>query len=85
MLISFFHISLCPRCALARKHLKDLIGNSYDSSVIEVNILRQPSKARKNRIRMVPALKYGDDLISGGLLSRASIRQFLQKNNLLPS
>ena len=85
MLISFYHISLCPRCALARKHLKDLIGNSYDTSVIEVNILRQPSKARKNRIRMVPAIKYGDDLISGVLLSRASIRQFLQKNNLLPS
>ena len=85
MLISFYHISLCPRCALARKHLKNLIGNSYDASVIEVNILRQPTKARKNRIRMVPAIKYGDDLISGVLLSRDSIKQFLQKNNLLLS
>ncbi len=80
MLISFYHISLCPRCALARKHLKDLIGNSYDASVVEVNILRQPTKARKNRIRMVPAIKYGDDLIKQTIpISRRIGKEIVKK------
>ena len=83
MLIVFYHFSLCPRCARARKHLQDLLGTSYDASVTEINVLRHPAKAQRNRIRMVPTIEYGDDQISGILLSHKSIKQFLQRNNLL--
>ena len=83
MLIVFYHFSLCPRCARARKHLQDLLGTAYHASVTEINVLRHPAKAQRNKIRMVPAVKYGDDQISGVLLSHKSIKQFLERNNLL--
>lgn len=85
MLISFYHISLCPRCARARKHLKDLLGDSYSVLVIEKNILSQPGEAWKNGIRMVPTVKSGDTVLSGVLLSRESIKQFLDQNGYAPS
>ncbi len=83
MLIVFYYISLCPRCARARKHLQDLLGTSYEASVTEINLLKHPARAQRNKIRMVPAIEYGDDQISGILLSHKSIKQFLERNNLL--
>ncbi len=83
MLIAFYHISLCPRCARARKHLQDLLGNSYAAAVIEINVISHPVKAKRNNIKMVPAIKYGDNLLSGVFLSHQSIRQFLEGSNLL--
>lgn len=83
MLISFYHISLCPRCAMTRKYLRELLGNKYPASVVEINVLRHPAKALNNGVRMVPAIAYGDDLLSGLILSQASIEQFLQRNNLI--
>lgn len=85
MLIVFYYISLCPRCARARKHLQDLLGNSYEASVTEINLLKQSAQTQRNKIRMVPAIKYGDDKISGIILSHKSIKQFLERNNLLHS
>lgn len=85
MLISFYHISLCPRCARARKHLKDLLGDSYSVLVIEKNILSHPREAWKNGIRMVPALKSKDIVLSDVLLSHESIKQFLGQNGYPPS
>ncbi len=47
--------------------------------------MSHPLKAKRNKIKMVPAIKYGDKLLSGVLLSHQSIRQFLEENNLLDS
>ena len=85
MLIVFHYISLCPRCARARKHLQDLLGTSYEASVTEINLFKRPVTAQRNKIRMVPTIEYGDDQISGILLSHKSIKQFLERNNLLRS
>ena len=83
MLISFYHISLCPRCARARRHLQELLGNDYATSVAEINILHHPVKTLENGVKMVPAISYGDDLLSGVLLSSSSIKQFLERNSFL--
>ena len=82
-MISFYHISLCPRCARVRKHLQDLLGDSYAASVTEINVGANPLKAWKNGIKMVPALSCSDDLVSGVILSRKSLEQFLQRNSFL--
>ena len=84
MLISFYHISLCPRCAQTRKHLQELLGPAYNQTIAEINILTQPAKALKDRVRLVPALKFNDDLLSGVFLSHQSIKQFLQKHQIIP-
>ena len=84
MLISFYHISLCPRCANTRKHLQELLGPTYPQTITEINVLTQPAKAVKDKVRLVPALKIDNDLLSGVFLSRQSIKEFLEKHHLLP-
>ena len=83
MLISFYRSPLCPRCALARKHLRELMGDQYTKNVMEIDALIHASKAWKEKIRMIPALKCGDDIISGIMLSRQAIEAFLIRNRVL--
>ena len=83
MLISFYHISLCPRCARVRKHLRDLLGDSYSVYVKEINVAMNPLKAWRGGTRLVPALTCGPDLLSGVILSRKSVEQFLERNGYL--
>ena len=80
MLISFYHTSLCPRCARARKHLKELLGDRYEHSVTEIDTLTHPITAWQNDIRMIPALKCNGYILSSIMLSRSSISAFLSKH-----
>ena len=82
MLISFYHISLCPRCAQTRKHLRTLLGSRYDETVQEINVLQHPALAVKNKIAMVPALVVGDDRLSGIFLSLQAITTFLKTHDI---
>ncbi len=77
MLILFYKSALCPRCALARKHLKQFLGERYQEIVQEVDILKQPRTAWRNGIRMIPALTYDGDMIDGIMLSPEDIRKFV--------
>jgi len=83
MLISFYHISLCPRCGNTRKHLQELLGSSYSQTVTELNILKHPRRAGQDGIKMVPAITCGEASISGLILSHRSIRNFLEENGVI--
>ena len=77
MKLIFYHSALCPRCARARKHLASLLGDTYIRSVTEVDILSHPLQTWKDGIRMIPALTYNTSQLSGIMLSREQIEQFL--------
>lgn len=77
MKLIFYHSELCPRCARARKHLASLLGDTYIRSVIEVDILSHPLQTWKDGIRMIPALSYNTSQLSGIVLSRERIEEFL--------
>jgi glutaredoxin len=81
MTILFYHSSICPRCARARKYLQRLLGQTYSAEVIEIDSLKHPLKAWRAGIRMIPALKCKQEVISGLLLSEAQIREFLQRHD----
>lgn len=81
MSIIFYHSSICPRCARARKYLQQLLGQTYDTGVTEIDSLKHPLKSWRAGIRMIPALQYNQEVISGLLLSEAQIRKFLQRHD----
>ena len=83
MLISFYHISLCPRCAKTRKHLQNFLGPKYRETVEEINVLLEPTRALKDKIKMVPALKIKDDIVSNIFLSPQTIKTFLMKHDVV--
>jgi len=80
MQFTFYHSSLCPRCARLRKHLHRLLGQRYSSHCVEIDSLKHPLKTWQAGIRMIPALQCGDDKLSAVLLSEEQIRSFLYRH-----
>ncbi len=49
--------------------------------VEKIDVITHPGKAWNDKIRMIPALKTGQDILSGILLSEEQIRNFIRKNS----
>lgn len=83
MTILLYRTRFCPRCALARKHLLALIGDQPELQLEEREVLSSWKDARVAGIRMIPAIRVGNDILSGIYLTRDDIRRFLQQTGCL--
>ena len=77
MHLLFYKSALCPRCAQARKSLYALASTHPEISIEEVDILSAPLRTWRDGIRMIPALKDGERVLSGLFLTRQAIADFL--------
>ncbi len=64
---------------MARKALDGLLKDRKDIEIEEVEIITSPLRALQDGIKIIPAFKYGDKKLSGILLSRSKIEQFLDR------
>ena len=66
---------------MAKKALDELLEekNNNDISLEEVEIITNPLRALRDGIKFIPTLRYGDEKISGILLSKEKIAVFLDK------
>ncbi|HIP40650.1 MAG TPA: hypothetical protein EYG88_15005 [Desulfocapsa sulfexigens] len=64
---------------MAKKALDELLTDRPDISLEEVEILSSPLRALKDGIKLFPALKSGEEQISGIFLSKKKIKAFLEK------
>lgn len=78
--IAFYRSNLCPRCALARKYLRELATANPSMEVEEIDVLLSPGRAWRDGIRMIPALKVGDQIISSLYLSKNVISDFIARH-----
>jgi glutaredoxin len=76
MKITFYHSSLCPRCRFTRRILLELI-HCKDIELEEIDILAHPLKSWSEGIRIFPALKKGDRILSGIFLGREKMKTFI--------
>lgn len=83
MLIILYRTKLCPRCFLARKYLSLLTRGIPNLQIEEREVFFSPLKAAKEGIRMIPAIKVGEQVLSGAVLTKGQIRNFLQENGCL--
>lgn len=83
MTILLYRTRFCPRCAMARKHLLALIGGHPELHLEEREILSSWEATRKAGVRMIPAIRVGNSLLSGVYLNRAVIEQFLKQTGCL--
>lgn len=75
--VTFYHSAICPRCRLASWALSSML-DEYPHIVLErVEYLTHLSAARASGVRSIPTLSSGEHTLSGFLLSRSSIRRFL--------
>lgn len=78
MPLILYKSALCPRCAAAARALKRLAATDPTLRIEEVDILTSPRRAWRDGIRMIPAVKDGDRLLSGLLLSEKAIADFIR-------
>jgi|GEM_PF-1162167 len=64
---------------MAKKVLDELLANMNDIQLEEIEILTSPLRALKDGVMFIPTLKYGEEQISGILLKRDKIEEFLTK------
>ncbi|MFH0783431.1 MAG: hypothetical protein V2B20_15965 [Pseudomonadota bacterium] len=77
MHIIFYKSKLCPRCFLVKKQLLAICQEHPHFQIEEVEILTSPLRTFRDGINMVPALKIGDDILSGMYLSKKKIIDFI--------
>jgi hypothetical protein len=85
MRITFYKSRLCPRCFLAKKHLLAVRSIHPHLEIEEVELLISPLRTWRDGIKMVPALKVGDSILSGVYLSEKAIRDFIAMESKQPS
>ncbi len=60
--------------------LKKIIKEHPTLEIETVEVTTNPARTLRDGIRMIPALRCGDQTLSGFLLSKTAINSFLKKN-----
>ncbi len=79
MHITLYKSNLCPRCYIAKKHILSLINQDSEISFEEIDIITSPLIAWKDGVRMIPAIKIDNDILSGAILTRAQLAEFINQ------
>lgn len=80
MTIEFYHSVACPRCILAMSKLNDVLKNHPEITLEKIEVTTNIKKTWRAGVRLFPALKIGDDVLSGALLSKEKIELFIEQH-----
>lgn len=79
MKITFYRSALCPRCFVTHRILLEIIQGNKDMEVEEIDILSHPLKTWSDGIRIFPALKIDERILSGVFLGREKMESFINE------
>lgn len=79
MKIFFYKSALCPRCMLAGRTLSNLKIKFPGMEIEELDVTVHPLRAWQDGIRLIPAIRSGNKIISGLFLGSREIREFLEQ------
>jgi hypothetical protein len=65
---------------MARKYLREIAKMDDSITISEIEILHHPRQTWKDGIRMIPALKIEDKLLSGLYLNKKNIAAFINES-----
>lgn len=75
--IVFYHSAICPRCRIASLFLGSLLEHYPNVRIERIEYLWNGGAAREAGVRSIPTLTSGGRTLSGFLLTKSSIRRFL--------
>jgi glutaredoxin len=78
--ITLYRTALCPRCKKAEQTVQRLRSEYPDMKLNIVEIAARPIESFRAGVRMIPALKCGDEILSGVFLDETRIRDFLERH-----
>ena len=75
--VTFYHSVICPRCQMAGVFLSQLRDEFPDIEIDKVEYLTNLGRSRDAGVSRIPALVYGSETLSGFLLTKNRLREFL--------
>ena len=82
MEITLYRSLLCPRCHMAGKYLREIVGEDPTLMIREVEVTTQPIKIWQQGIRLIPTLQVGQQTLSGIYLTKKQIKNFIHQLTL---
>jgi predicted DsbA family dithiol-disulfide isomerase len=76
--VTFYHSVICPRCQLAGLFLSRLLPEFPDIQLEKIEYLTNLGAAKRAGVQAIPTLVSGDRKLTGQLLGKRRIRQFLE-------
>ncbi|MDG4477106.1 thioredoxin family protein [Thiovibrio frasassiensis] len=81
MRIELYRTILCPRCLLVGRSLKKIVEQHSPQIELEViEVATHLTQTRQAGIRTVPAIKIGNDILTGLILTPQKIRCFIEQH-----
>ncbi|MGC9519278.1 MAG: hypothetical protein ACP5FP_06440 [Desulfuromonadaceae bacterium] len=81
MMIMLYRTALCPRCKKAEQTVQRLRSEYPNLKLDIVEIAARPIESFRAGVRMIPALKCGDEILSGVFLNETRIRDFIERHH----
>jgi glutaredoxin-related protein len=75
--ITFYQSVICPRCAIARLHLRSLKKEFPEIEINSVEVIGNSKTMQDAGVVSFPALVHEGNKLTGFLLTRAAIRSYL--------
>jgi len=77
MHVTLYKSALCPRCHMARKYLMEIISEDPEVCLQEIDVMTAPRQSWIDGIRMIPALKIDNHILSALYLGKSAIAEFI--------
>lgn len=77
MKVEFYRTLLCPRCLYVARELRRLQREFPHLEIETIEVATNLSRVREAKVRTVPALRVGNAVLTGLLLTPGKIRRFL--------
>lgn len=81
MTITLYRTALCPRCKKTERILQRLMPEYPDLDLKIIEVATRPIESFRAGVRMIPAIHYGSETLSGIVLNESRIRDFLQRHH----
>ena len=80
MKIEFYRTILCPRCLYVSRALKKIVAGSPHLELETIEVATNLTRTRHAGIKTVPAIRIGNDTLTGLLLTPRIIRRFIEQH-----
>ncbi|MBU4229055.1 MAG: thioredoxin family protein [Proteobacteria bacterium] len=85
MKIELYRTILCPRCLYVSRALKKIVADSPQIELESIEVATNLTRTHQAGIKTVPAIKIGNDVLTGLILTPQTIRRFIERHRrMLP-
>jgi glutaredoxin len=79
--ITLYRTALCPRCKKVEQTLHQMMPEFPDLDLDIVEVATRPIESFRAGVRMIPALKCEEEILSAVFLDETRIRDFLEQHH----